>query len=133
MPYVSDAQRRFFHSPGAAKVGITPAMVKEYDEASRGKKLPEKVEKGAQHVLETLAKLAVQSAMSSAKLTGLGTSPTKATSMGLPGGARKVPTPNIPGSLNPGIYQDSFLSNSGSDAQGASSSKLVAGEPLTMP
>jgi len=43
MPYKSDAQRRFFHSPGAAKAGITPAEVKEFDTASKGKKLPEKV------------------------------------------------------------------------------------------
>lgn len=43
MPYKSDAQRRFFHSPGAAKAGISKAKVKEYDKASKGKKLPEKV------------------------------------------------------------------------------------------
>jgi hypothetical protein len=43
MPYVSEAQRRFFHSKGAKKAGISAATVKEYDEASRGKKLPEKV------------------------------------------------------------------------------------------
>lgn len=43
MPYKSDAQRRFFHSAGAKKAGITEAMVKEYDKASKGMKLPEKV------------------------------------------------------------------------------------------
>ena len=42
MPYVSDAQRRFFHTKTARKAGITKKMVKEYDEASRGKKLPKK-------------------------------------------------------------------------------------------
>jgi hypothetical protein len=42
MPYVSDAQRRFFHSSGAARAGISQATVKEYDQASKGKKLPEK-------------------------------------------------------------------------------------------
>jgi len=43
MPYKSDAQRRFFHSPGAAKAGLTESKVKEFDKASKGKKLPEKV------------------------------------------------------------------------------------------
>lgn len=45
MPYKSDAQRRFFHSPGAKKAGISENQVKEFDSASKGKKLPEKVEK----------------------------------------------------------------------------------------
>lgn len=43
MPYKSDAQRRFFHTPAAKKAGISTAMVKEYDTASKGKKLPEKL------------------------------------------------------------------------------------------
>ena len=43
MHYASDAQRRFFHSSGAKKVGITKATVKEFDSASKGMKLPEKV------------------------------------------------------------------------------------------
>lgn len=45
MPYKSDSQRRFFHSKGAAKAGISKAEVKEWDAASKGKKLPEKVKK----------------------------------------------------------------------------------------
>lgn len=45
MPYKSDAQRRFFHSAGVKKAGISAATVKEFDNASRGKKLPEKVSK----------------------------------------------------------------------------------------
>lgn len=36
MPYKSAAQRRFFHSPGAAKAGIKPATVKEFDKESKG-------------------------------------------------------------------------------------------------
>ena len=44
MPYVSDAQRRFFHSSGAKKAGITPKEVSEFDSASKGMKLPEHVE-----------------------------------------------------------------------------------------
>lgn len=43
MPYASDSQRRFFHSPGAKKAGLTKDQVNEYDQASKGMKLPEKV------------------------------------------------------------------------------------------
>ena len=42
MPYASDKQRKFFHTDTAKKNGITPEMVKEYDAASKGKKLPTK-------------------------------------------------------------------------------------------
>lgn len=44
MPYKSDAQRRFFHTDTAKKKGITPEQVAEFDEASKGMKLPEKAE-----------------------------------------------------------------------------------------
>jgi len=40
MPYVSDAQRRFFHTDTAKKEGIKPSTVKEFDQASKGMKLP---------------------------------------------------------------------------------------------
>lgn len=40
MPYVSSKQRAFFHTDTAAAKGITPATVKEFDTASKGKKLP---------------------------------------------------------------------------------------------
>lgn len=52
MPYRSAAQRRFFHSAGAKKAGITSAEVKEFDTASKGMKLPEKAKKprGLRHV-----------------------------------------------------------------------------------
>ena len=43
-PYVSDAQRRFFHSKGAKKAGISDKTVKEFDSSSKGKDLPERVE-----------------------------------------------------------------------------------------
>ncbi len=46
MPYKSDAQRRFFHTKAARKAGISEATVKEYDDASRGKKLPEHAKAG---------------------------------------------------------------------------------------
>lgn len=45
MPYASDAQRRFFHTDTARKKGISAETVKEFDEASRGKKLPEHAKK----------------------------------------------------------------------------------------
>ncbi len=39
MPYKSDKQRKFFHTATARKKGITPKIVKEFDKASKGKKL----------------------------------------------------------------------------------------------
>jgi len=42
MPYKSDKQRRFFHSPGAVKAGITPNMVKEWDQATKRKGMEKK-------------------------------------------------------------------------------------------
>src|ERR1700690_832661 len=42
MPYKSDAQRRFFHTDTAKKAGITDKEVNEFDQASKGMKLPEK-------------------------------------------------------------------------------------------
>lgn len=45
MPYASEAQRRFFHTPTAREKGITPAMVHEWDQASEGARWP--VEKRA--------------------------------------------------------------------------------------
>lgn len=36
MPYVSQAQRGFFHTAAARKAGITPAMTQEWDQASKG-------------------------------------------------------------------------------------------------
>lgn len=45
MPYKSKAQERFFHTATAKKKGITPAMVKEFDTASKGKKLPRRVKR----------------------------------------------------------------------------------------
>lgn len=40
MPYSSDAQRKFFHTDTAKKAGITSKEVKEFDQASKGMKLP---------------------------------------------------------------------------------------------
>lgn len=40
-PYSSDKQRKFFHTDTAKKKGITPKIVDEFDEASKGMDLPE--------------------------------------------------------------------------------------------
>lgn len=40
MPYRSKAQQAFFHTNTAKKAGITPSEVKEFDQASKGMKLP---------------------------------------------------------------------------------------------
>lgn len=45
MPYKSDAQRKFFHSKGAEKAGVTSKDVKKWDKESKGKKVPKKVKK----------------------------------------------------------------------------------------
>lgn len=45
MPYKSLAQERFFHTETAKEKGITSKQVKEFDKASKGKKLPERVKK----------------------------------------------------------------------------------------
>lgn len=54
MPYKSDAQRRFFHSEGAVKAGISKATVKEFDKASKGKSIPEKVKTEDQKFVERM-------------------------------------------------------------------------------
>jgi hypothetical protein len=42
MPFKSDSQRRFMNSPAGIKA-LGKKKVEEYNEASKGKKLPEKV------------------------------------------------------------------------------------------
>jgi len=42
MPYKSDKQRRFFHA-AEARGEIPPSTVREFDQASKGMKLPEYV------------------------------------------------------------------------------------------
>ena len=44
MPYVSDAQRRYFHA-NAAKLEKEGVNIAEWDKASKGLKLPEHVKK----------------------------------------------------------------------------------------
>lgn len=45
MPYASDQQRKFFHTATARKKGISAKTVEEFDDASRGKKLPKRAKK----------------------------------------------------------------------------------------
>jgi hypothetical protein len=40
MPYSSQKQRAFFHTNTAKEKGIKPSTVKEFDQASKGMKLP---------------------------------------------------------------------------------------------
>lgn len=44
MPYKSDKQRRFFHA-AEARGEISHKVVKEFDEASKGKDLPEAIKR----------------------------------------------------------------------------------------
>jgi hypothetical protein len=113
MPYKSEAQRRFFHSEGARKAGITPAMVQEWDDASRGEKRPERAHKKEGSLLDLFLKLAA----AKQKTVGL----------------MKAPTLSNVATANPGDYQPAFENNAGADAQAGSSKKLEEGNHLTMP
>lgn len=42
MPYVSDLQRRWAHTPTGTEALGGPGKVAEWDQASKGKKLPER-------------------------------------------------------------------------------------------
>ena len=55
MPYKSNAQRKYFHAAEAR--GEVPAkVVKEFDRASKGKKLPEKKKRSkAEQIANSLA------------------------------------------------------------------------------
>ncbi len=55
MPYNSDAQRKFFHTDTAKKAGISDKIVKEFDTASKGMKLPKKKKK-AVSVMQAISK-----------------------------------------------------------------------------
>jgi len=53
MPYLSDAQRRWAHSPSGVKA-LGPSKVKEYDKASKGKKLPERLHPQSKGIVNSL-------------------------------------------------------------------------------
>lgn len=48
MPYKSQAQERYFHA-AEARGEIKPSVVNEFDKASKGMKLPEKID-GKEHM-----------------------------------------------------------------------------------
>jgi len=56
MPYKSEAQRKFFHTDTAKAKGISESTVKEFDEASKGKKLPKRKHKAAKAVMQAVSK-----------------------------------------------------------------------------
>lgn len=45
MPYRSEAQRKFFHSKGAKRAGLTKKDIAEWDKVSKGLKLPKRIGK----------------------------------------------------------------------------------------
>ena len=135
MPYISEAQRKFFHSAGAAKVGITPAMVAEWDDASRGLKLPERA-KTASELLAQLTKAAnLTQPLTPSRMTGI--KPPAAMKPPKPFGAPAAPAAlkpsDVSANLTPSGYQGPFRDNAGAGAQRASADMLHAGEALTMP
>lgn len=117
MPYASEAQRRFFHTDTARKHGITPAMVREYDEASRGQKRPETAEKKTAND----ATSGVSSTVSAPKPPALNAPKPKS----LQNTGLRQPSP--------GDYKQNFLDSSASAAQRSTADKLEAGERATMP
>ena len=114
MPYDSERQRRFFHTPTARKHGITPAMVKEWDAA-----LPEKNAEG----VSDGATSGVTTTVTAPKPPS-STKPTYKTESNT-GGALRLPFP--------GDYKQNFLESSASAAQRSSADKFDAGERTTMP
>lgn len=50
MPYASQRQRRFFHTETARRKGISAATVHEFDEASKGMRLPETARSAAEKI-----------------------------------------------------------------------------------
>lgn len=125
MPYVSDRQRRFFHTATARKHGITPAMVREYDEASRGKDLPEKAEKKAEGGASDGATSGVSTTVSAPKPASSSSGAPQYKSEAAKGGPLRLPWP--------GDYKQNFLESAASAAQRSTADKFEAGERTTMP
>ncbi len=117
MPYVSDRQRRFFHTETARKHGITPSMVKEWDDASRAEKKAEGASSGVSS--------GVSSTVSAPTPPAAPSSGSKPKAVGAQGGPARLPWP--------GDYKQNFLESSASAAQRSSADKFEAGERTTMP
>jgi hypothetical protein len=45
MPYVSDAQRKYFNANAGKKKGLTTEIVREWNSASKGQRVPAKKKK----------------------------------------------------------------------------------------
>lgn len=56
MPYKSDAQRKFFHTDTARKKGISKETISEFDQASKGLKLPKRKKKAAKSIMQAVSK-----------------------------------------------------------------------------
>ena len=128
MPYTSDRQRRFFHTETARKHGITPAMVREYDEASRGKNLPAKAEtaeKKAEGGASDGATSGVSTTVSAPKPPDASSGAPKYKSETAQGGPLRLPWP--------GDYKQNFLEASASAAQRSTADKFEGGERTNMP
>lgn len=125
MPFVSDRQRRFFHTESARKHGITPAMVREYDDASRDQRIPERAEKHAATGVGATsgATSGVSTAVSAPKPPSMGAPKYK--SEGAQHGPLRQPSP--------GDYKQNFLESSASAAQRSTADKFEAGEQATLP
>ncbi len=65
MPYKSDAQRRKFHAM-LGQGEISKAVVAEYDRASKGKKLPERI--GAKKPVKPAKTVPFQSALAPSRM-----------------------------------------------------------------
>ncbi len=55
MPYKSNAQRKLFHAK-EARGEISPKVVKEFDQASKGKHLPEHVKQALSNKMQRVKK-----------------------------------------------------------------------------
>ena len=72
MPYLSEAQRRFFHTATAREKGITPDEVSEFDAASKGKKLPARAKTAYQAGVDAALRLYAKTAAGFAAPPALG-------------------------------------------------------------
>lgn len=113
MPYVSDRQRRFFHTETARKHGITPALVREYDAASREKKA--NGQGASDGVSSSVVAPKPPSAPRAAPLASV------------------QPAKSSLNSPAPSDYRASFLNSSAAAAQRSTADKLQAGDETTMP
>jgi hypothetical protein len=108
-------------------------MVDEWNKASRGRKLPEKVEKKADLMAWHRAKMAFQGMMLAAEKMGPMT-PKPSLTTARPNMQRAQSAAfNAPHSLDARAGMSGIVPGSSASASQATSAKLQAGESLTMP